>query len=440
MRSVMRKLFFMCLFLVVVSPVVFSGGASEVEKEAAGEEVPVVVDFAMIGFQNEVEGWTAMVEAANKKLDGKIKINIERINANGWPEYYQKIVTQMAAGNPPDIIRVAESLFPRMIERNQLVDLTPYMSELDMTKYAESPFKNAGYKDGKYYNVPSGVYHLALYYNKDIFDGAGIDYPSTDWNNSITFVETRQTAQKLTSGEGANKTWGFYAGPYMAYIGMYALSAGGENVFNADGTSAMNSPEVKEVYQWFDAMLREDKTQPTPTATRVVGAWDMFKNGKLAMIVENSWIMNDFKSIDSFDTGIAAPPSKDGNAYSSQFVDGFAIPRGSSHQEEAWEAIKALISKDGFEALVPTGTGGIPIHLEVLEEQSELIFGSNVDKESQQAFIDGLSHTVSVPYRSFYDEADQKVNASLDSWLLGKITSDEFAKKVHEILQDHIEN
>jgi len=439
MRSVKRKLYVLCIFLALVSPAVFSTGTSEASEEVTKEE-PVVVDFAMIGFQNEIEGWTAMVEAANKQLEGKIRINIERINANGWPEYYQKIVTQMAAGSPPDIIRVAESLFPRMIERNQLVDLTPYIDELDMTKYASSPFKNAGFKDGKYYNVPSGVYHLALYYNKDIFDRAGVPYPSTDWNDSITFSEVREAGKTLTSGEGANKTWGFYAGPYMAYIGMYALSAGGENVFNEDGTSVMNSREVKDVYRWFDAMLREDKTQPTPTATRVVGAWDMFKNGKLAMMVENSWIMNDFKNIDSFDKGIAAPPSKNGSAYSSQFVDGFAIPRGSSNPDAAWQAIKALISKEGFEALVPTGTGGMPIHLEVLKEQSDLIFGTGVDKKSQQAFIDGLSHTVSVPYRSFYDEADQKVNANLDSWLLGKITVDEFAEKVHGILQDYIEN
>ena len=48
-----------------------------------------------------------------------------------------------------------------------------------------------------------------------------------------------------------------------------------------------------------------------------------------------------------------------------------------------------------------------------------------------------MNHTIKVPYNSYYQEADQKVNNVMDEWLLGKITSDQFAENVQQILLDY---
>ena len=392
---------------------------------------PVELKFAMIAFANEIPGWTAMIDAANKKLeDQKIKISIQKIPAQNWPEYYQKVITQMAAGEGADIGRIAESFMPQVIQKSQVVELTEYLKDINMAEYFDATFKNAGYQDGKYYGVPSGVYYMVMYYNKDMFDAANLPYPSSDWNNAISFEQVREYAKKLTKGEGANKTFGFYAGPYMAYIGMYSVSLGGKNVFNDDGTCALGSPESKQVYKWFDDMLRVDKTMPRPTDTKVMSAMDMFTSGRIAMIVDGTWSHSAIKDIKNFRVGVAAVPAGNGKAYSSMFVDNFVIIKGTKHEEKAWEAIKAVISKEGFDALAPTGVGGLPIVRSTMENLKDEMIGTQFEESDKRAFIDGLDNTLAVPYNENYQEIDQMINAVMDEWLMGKVTSDEFADKV----------
>lgn len=395
----------------------------------------VTVNFGMIAFANEIPGWTAMISAANTKLAEKnIEIKITQIPAQGWPEYYQKIITQMAAGNAPDIGRTAESFLPQFINKGQVVDLTEYLKDLDMSQYYEKTFQGSSFQNGKYYGLPSGVYDMVMYYNKDLFQKASLQTPSQDWKNAVSFDQVREYAKKLTSGEGANKIFGFWGGPYMAYIGMYSKSNGGKNVFNEDGTPAINDATAKGVYKWFDDMLRTDKTMPSPTVTKVMGATDLFKAGRLAMCVDGTWNQQAMKAITKFKVGIAAVPAGKGQAYSSQFVDTFVMFKGTKHEKESWEALKAIISKEGFDALAPSGTGGIPVVKATVEGMKDVMFGTSFDDNDKKCYFDAFDNVLGVPYSEYYQEADSKVNAAMDEWMLGKITSDQFADNVNDIL------
>lgn len=396
----------------------------------SGERISIT--FAINTSEQDLPGWTALVDAANQQLATKnIKIVMQNQSTTSWPEYYQKVTAQMAAGQSPDIGRIAESFMPTLIDKGQVVDLTNYLNELDRAQYFESPFKNAGFRDGKSYGLPSGVFYMVMYYNKDLFDKAGLPYPSSDWTHAISFQQVQEYARKLTSGEGANKTWGFFAGPYMAFIGMYAMSNGGKNVLNPDNTCALTEPASLEVYKWFDDMMRVDKTMPTPTDLAVVGPDDLFVGGKLAMQVNGTWMLQRvLRDIKDFKVGIAAVPAGKGTAFSSQFVDNWVIWKGTKHEREAWEALKALYSPTGWEALASTGTGGIPIHKPTMNRLVEETIGSAFSPEDKAAFVGALDHTISVPYNSFYEEVDQLANNSMDEWRLGQITYEQYAEKV----------
>lgn len=400
----------------------------------------IVIDFSMLNLSGDIEGWTAMVEAANKQLAAEnIEISISKVNGTGWPEYYQKVVSQMAAGKSPDIGRIAESYMPTLISKGQVADLTDYLkNDFDMDNYYEKTFENSAYVDGHYYGVPSGLNNYLMYYNKDLFDQAGIPYPSSDWDNPTSFEEIAEMAKKLTADTENGKQFGFYTGPYMAEIGMFSTSLGGENVFDAEGNPAINGATSKQVYNWFDTMLRTDESMPRPTDTSVMSAFDMFTNGRLAMIVDGTWWLGLIGSVEGFNVGIAAVPgAKNGSAYTSQFVDSFVIYEGCQNKDAAWKAIKALVSQEGFEALAATGVGGTPVHKDVVNAVTEKLLGENVDESSKMVAQEALNHTVKVPYNSYYEEADQKVNNTMDEWLLGEISADEYADKVQQILIDY---
>ena len=414
--------------------------AAEKDADRPGEMVEI--SFSMAAYSNEVDGWTAMIEEANRQLeaDGKnISIKINKVPCTGWPEYYQKVITQMAGGSAPDIGRIAESYMPMLINKGQVADLTDYIAEdFDMSRYYEKTFENSAFVDGHYYGLPSGLNYYLVYYNKDMFDAAGLEYPSSDWNKASSFDEYREMAKALTGGEGANKTYGFSAGPYMAAIGMFNKSLGGNNVFDENGNPTMNDAVTKEVYAWFDTMLREDYSMPRPTDTKVMSAFDMFKAGRLGMILDGTWWLGAIKDIKDFNVGIAAIPSGNGaEAYTSQFVDSFVIFKGSKHEAEAWEAVKAIMSTEAFQALAKTGVGGVPVAKDVANAVIDESLGSAVDESGKTCAEEGMNHTIKVPYNSYYQEADQKVNNVMDEWLLGKITSDQFAENVQQILLDY---
>ena len=200
--------------------------SGESKPAEAGEKVEI--SFSMAAYSNEVDGWTAMIEEANRQLEAEgknITIKINKVPCTGWPEYYQKVITQMAGGSAPDIGRIAESYMPMLIDKGQVVDLTDYMADdFDMSKYYEKTFENSAYVDGRYYGLPSGLNYYLVYYNKDMFDAAGLEYPSADWNKASGFDDYRAMAKALTGGEGASKTYGFAARTYMDAVGMFNTS------------------------------------------------------------------------------------------------------------------------------------------------------------------------------------------------------------------------
>lgn len=177
---------------------------------------------------------------------------------------------------------------------------------------------------------------------------------------------------------------------------------------------------------------------PRPTDTKVMSAFDMFKAGRLGMILDGTWWLGAIKDIKDFNVGIAAIPSGNGaEAYTSQFVDSFVIFKGSKHEAEAWEAVKAIMSTEAFQALAKTGGGGVPVAKDVANAVIDESLGSAVDESGKTCAEEGMNHTIKVPYNSYYQEADQKVNNVMDEWLLGKITSDQFAENVQQILLDY---
>lgn len=393
----------------------------------------VEITFAYHDTVVETPWYLAQIETANGVLEREgLNIRIVGVPVPGsWVEYHQKFLAQLAAGRSPDIWNIAESEMPSIIEGGQALDLTPYLEGFDTSAYFESTFKSAGYKDGRYYGLPSSLYYLVMYYNKDLFDQAGLEYPSADWEDPITFDELRDLALQLTQGEGGDKIWGLYVVPYMGYAGMYARANGGTGVAYEDKTCALTEPESLEMYNWFDTVLREDKSVPTPQDQAVIGGFDLFKAGRIAMFIDGNWFQPVFNEITDFRVGIAAlPAGKSGTAYTTMFVNNWFISGGTQHEAEAWEALKALFSLESWTALAELSGGGVPIHREVYNAFVDRLLAEQFDEADRQAFVGAIDHVIPVPYDEHYAEIDNEVNMTISEWLNGEISAEEYAQRV----------
>jgi len=140
-------------------------------------------------------------------------------------------------------------------------------------------------KDGKLYGLTEKMSDVVMYYNKDLFDEAGLDYPTEDW----TWKEELEAAQTLTK-EGV---YGTYAP--VTYNELYkTVVQNGGALFDENGTPTLDSEENIEAFQWMLDKMLEYNVQPTPEQMSGKSPEDMFKNGEVAMIRTGSWMVTTF--------------------------------------------------------------------------------------------------------------------------------------------------
>lgn len=112
-----------------------------------------------------------------EKQNPNIKITAEY---SGFDGYFDKLNTQIAAGNAPDLIQMGGNI-KEYVDKNALLDLQPYVgSILRQDDFGEGLIKKATF-DGKFYGVTLGVSTFGLLYNATMFEKAGVPVPTEDW-------------------------------------------------------------------------------------------------------------------------------------------------------------------------------------------------------------------------------------------------------------------
>ena len=479
----LKKVLHLGIIVPMFASIVACGGNNKKSNEV-DEQGNVIVKMSVINSTNETPGWLAQIDAANELLaaqGAKVKIEPEIIKTDSWDEYYTKITTNMIGRIGGTIGRIAESHIPLMMEKNQLEDVSNIVNDLlnekdenGKAKYNASAFEGVAKKDGKYYGLPSGTQHMVLYYNKTIFDEYNqvlelkkenksnaeiaaivkyeearvadiiennptltkLEYPSGDWNNASTFAEIQDTAKKLSYGPDGLRRFGLSAGPFLAYAGMYAKNSGGHNIFDNNGNSAIKSQAFYDVYEWFDTMLKVDKSMPNTSDTATSSAIDRFLAGNIAMMVDGVWQLHSINKYIEGNVGVAAIPVKASGykSYSTTFADRFWSARTSSNKEADQKALRALMSVEAITALSEKQVGGIPVRDDCidiyLETLSTTKFASDVDVIKQ-----GALNGVNVPYSTYYNQVDQRINQKMSVWINGDMTSREFVDYMDESMR-----
>ena len=154
----------------------------------------------MWGSPEELEVWKAIVadfEAANPNIAVKVEVS-------DWDSYWNKLKTLYAGGTPPDVFAMDGPLYPDWQSRGVLLNLQPYIDKSPGLLDGLYPNTLAAYQraDG-YYGLPRDFQTIVLYYNKDMFDAAGLPYPDESW----TLDKLRETAKALTKdNDGDGRT------------------------------------------------------------------------------------------------------------------------------------------------------------------------------------------------------------------------------------------
>ncbi len=284
----------------------------------------------------------AAFEAANPG----IKVVVEPVTAG---DYYASLLTKIAGGNPPDLMLVGEDAVPRFVEAGAFEDLGPYISDpnysLDPSIYLPGVYR-PGEWQGKQYLLPKDYSTVAVYYNKKLFDEAGVPYPQAGW----TWQEFLETAQKLT--DPAKGQYGVQLPANWSRGFEYWAAAAGGQLISEDGTRIqgyMDSDAVVEALQFYADLYNKYKVAAPPTDLSAFGGGvDNFETGRAAMRLFGRWPQAGYLNNPNLKDALGVVPPPVGKQSATVIAwAGFGISSASKHKAEAWRFLRFMSGPEG---------------------------------------------------------------------------------------------
>lgn len=336
--------------------------------------------------------WGVAADTATPKvieLFNSTHPNIEvKLESTPNKQYWGKLETAAIGETLADVFWMNGPNIVKYGTNNILLPISEQIKAdgLDMTKYPQS-LVDLYTVNGENYGIPKDFDTPGLWYNKEMFDAAGVKYPDDTWDwNSVL-----EAAKKLT--DPAKGVWGI-AATLDSQSGYYdtILQAGGYIISDDKKSSGYDKPEAIEGIKFWTDLINVHKVSPTMAQmTETVGT-DLFKSGKVAMLAEGSWNASDFASNENikgkFDVAVLPKGKQRGVIIHGL---GNVISAQTKHPKEAWEFVKFLGSKEAADIYASTGTV-IPAY----EGTQDTWVKSNPDVKLQ-IFIDELKDSKPYP-------------------------------------------
>lgn len=311
----------------------------------------VTIRVALWDYSN-TEYYKTMINGFKEANPG---IDVEIIEFSA-AEYSDTIVVKMAAKEDYDVIFMKG--LPEMaalINQGNLMPLDELAEGYDFTPYGGT--EKSLTVDGVLYGMPFRKDNNLIFYNKDLFDKAGVDYPT----DGMTFDEYIDLAREMTSGEGANKVYGAHVHTWGSNVYQYARFSE-EYVYNDASTWKNLIP----YYEGILALQEEGCVQDfgalksgnihysgvfykQEAAMMQIGTW------YINMLLEN--VPNEDNGIASFNWGVCSMPNNYG--ITTENVVGGITPVSvgayAKHPEEAWKFLAYITGAEGAQILAKTG-------------------------------------------------------------------------------------
>jgi multiple sugar transport system substrate-binding protein len=302
-----------------------------------------------------------------------------------WGNLWQQLEPSVAAGRAPDVVAVNEDVVTGFILRGALAEMTPEAlaaADIDPDRFY-GPLWETGMVDGTAYAVPVHSVMLVMYYNKEMFEAAGLD-PESPPATREEYLAAARALTRDTSGRApgeagfdANALATWAAGipsPWMGGTIAYAVAAQNGVTFvgdaDADFDPTFDSPEAAEAIQFLVDLVRVHGVSP---ANATEGSEiDAFRQGQAAMNFNGVWMLGQYQEQAGLDFGVAPFPQLGTERYATWGGSShLAMPRQRSADPAKQEAAMRFIGwmTQPEQNLFWTAAGGLPTQPAVAEAE-----------------------------------------------------------------------
>lgn len=431
MKSQLNKWSALLLTMILLAALLISGCSS---KGGGGGDVEL-----KLGFYSSAQSDEKMQELIAKFQEKHPNIKV-KTESSPYNQFFQKLDTQIAAESAPDVWLSDGVLVPKYAERGVLMDLTERIQQdLKGDEYYGLEFnKDAA---GKYWGVPQGIQIAVLYYNKDMFDEAKVEYPNEDW----TWDDLKAAAEQLTKDSNGKYAAdpAFDKNKVSQYgLTFFSITEGWMTVLKSYGGGVLNetldqsvidSPENRAALEWIvDGMQRE--LLPTPSDLKSFQSNMAPFPSKAAAMRIGIYA----RTIDANAAGLnydvtLLPKGPEGKRFSPVIANSWVINKkvNGAVADAAWEWVKFWATEDEVQKEWASLGEAVPVKKSVANSE-QFLSGSPANK---QAFLDSFEFAGTLDVNAVWSEWVGKFNDNINRAFEGEIPVEQAMKQADQEVQ-----
>jgi multiple sugar transport system substrate-binding protein len=420
-----------------------SQSTSAGNKDSKTEKAPKTVELKLGYYASQLTAGP-MGDLVNKFEAKHPNIKITTETAAYGP-FFQKLDTEIAAGNAPDIWLSDGVLVPKYAENGATKDLTSFINK-DLKKNDYYAIDNNKDANGKYWGVPEGIQDAVIYYNKDMFDKAGVKYPDGNW----TWDDLLKTAEQLTvdakgkkpTDSGFNSknvkqyglTWASHSEGWFPLLKSY----GGGMLDASLKKSILNSPKDKSALQLFADGMKKGAIIDPAERSSFQSPHAVFPGKSAAMAIglyTRQLAYNDA----GVNYDIAPLPKGPAGRFTSVIANSWVVnsKADNAKTQAAEEFIKFWMQEDTQKAVGSMGEA-LPAMKSVLNSSAFLNNGKQ--PANKQVYVDSLENGVSLDVNGDWSEYTAKVVDNLNNAFNGQATVQDALKQADQQVQTVLDN
>jgi len=387
--------------------------------------------FMVFGEPAELAAYESLV-AEFKVQHPEIAIQLRHVP--GQEEYRQKLAADFSAGAPPDVMLLNYRRFARYASAGALEPLNSYLGQSNLI--AESDFFTPTIEsftlDAQLWCIPQNVSSLVVYYNRDLFDAAGLPYPSDSWTRDDFLSMARALTQDL-DGDSKIDQYGMGLAPNLFRLAPLIWQNGGELVDDPQNPSrlALDSRAALAAFQWLVDLQVKERVAPDAVAETSESSESRFLNGRLAMYFNSRRGVPTYRTITTFEWDVAPLPAGDHPA-GILHSDGYCMAANTQDKQAAWTFIEFANSVQGQKLIATTGRT-VPSLRQVAE--SAAFLDPTQAPANSAVFIDTIPALRRVPLMSTWPGIEETASREIERAFYGQVTVEEAAASAISLTQ-----
>jgi multiple sugar transport system substrate-binding protein len=342
-------------------------------------------------------------------------------------EFRQKLATMFSASTPPDVFLYNFRRLGVYAEEgavHPLDSLLDSSEKLNREDFYPTVLTAFTYK-GALQCLPQNLSSPVIYYNKALFDAAGLAYPQAGWTLD-DFVATARALTQDTNGDGTPDQYGFGTEIETIRLAPFIWGNGGELLDDPENPTrlTLDMPETREMLEWFVNLQTVEHVSPDRVTEEASSSQNRFVAGTMGMYMNSRVAVPTLRTITSFEWD-AAPLPVGKTPASVLHSDGFCMSaqaaQDPAHLDAVWTFIEYALSSTGQTLLAETGRT-VPSMISVAE--SEAYLGST-PPANNQVWLDATEHMHAFPIHPNWNTLEEMLSQELQRAFYGEATIDE---------------